>query len=241
MKYITHISILCIVCLLLIAVAACTTDSTPTTEPTAFPTATEEIIPTDTPTTEPSPEPTSTPTETALPPTPTPFPLRLTSKAFRSKGTIPERHAYHGENISPQLLWSDPPDGTASFVLLVFSEPLPDGGGNWANWVLYNIPAETRELPEGIVPDEEGKMPDGSQHLENSWGYFRYGGPTPHGYTTRTYFFQVYALDTILDLTAGEDESDDEVWIGRTLTYIFEAMEGHILAMGELEGKYKGE
>jgi Raf kinase inhibitor-like YbhB/YbcL family protein len=157
---------------------------------------------------------------------------------------IPKRHARRGDDISPPLHWDDPPAGTQSFALLVFSEPLQDGGGNWVQWLLYNIPPDARALPEGVAPDADGALPDGSQHFENSWGEPGYGGPNPPHVSTFRYYFILYALDTMLDLRAVEDSMREEgtlPWIGVSKAVLEEAMEGHILAQGELIGKYKEE
>jgi hypothetical protein len=129
-----------------------------------------------------------------------------------------------------------------SFALIVFSDPLMDGGGNWVQWILYNIPAATRVLPEGITPDADGRLPDGSQHHENSWGELKYGGPNPPHVQTFSYYFVLYALDTTLDLEAVEEtmRADGSLpWIGTSKAILSEALEGHILAQGEFVGKYK--
>jgi Raf kinase inhibitor-like YbhB/YbcL family protein len=96
--------------------------------------------------------------------------------------------------------------------------------GTWVHWVLYNLPADTRALPEAIPP--EANLPDGSQHGENSWRRRDYGGPCPPSGTHR-YFFKLYALDTALDLDAG---------VGKDR--VLQAMEGHILVQAELMGVY---
>jgi Raf kinase inhibitor-like YbhB/YbcL family protein len=235
--------------LLSMAIAMFTTVScspTPTPPPaptdTAPPAAT--LSPTDTPTPEPTPTPTEPPTATPVPPTPTPERLRLTSPAFGSRGMIPTRYTRRGDDISPPLEWDDPPQGTQTFALIVFSDPVMDGGGNWVQWILYNIPAETRALPEGVTPDADGMLTDGSQHYENSWGELKYGGPNPPHVSTYKYFFILYALDAMLDLETVEETMREEgtlPWIGASKAILLRAVEGHILAQGELVGKYKEE
>jgi Raf kinase inhibitor-like YbhB/YbcL family protein len=169
--------------------------------------------------------------------------MTLTSPAFGSEGMIPERYARDGEDISPPLEWGAPPPGTQSFALLVESDPLPDGGSNWVQWILYNIPAETRALPEAVAPDADGGLPDGSQHGENSWGQRKYGGPNPPHVSTFGYYFRLYALDTGLDLDAVKEAAIEEgalPWIGASKYVLRRAMEGHILAEGLLVGTCKG-
>jgi Raf kinase inhibitor-like YbhB/YbcL family protein len=155
---------------------------------------------------------------------------------------ILKRYTRRGDDMSPPLEWSDPPEGTQSFALLVISDPMPDGGGNWVQWILYNIPAETRALPEGLTPDVDGRLPDGSQHHENSWGELKYGGPNPPHASTQRYYFTLYALDDMLDLRAVEEAARAEgtlPWIGATKEVFLRAVEGHVLALGELVGRYK--
>lgn len=177
-----------------------------------------------------------------LPATPTPEFIKLTSAAFTAGGMIPQKYTRRSEDISPPLQWDDPPEGTQSFSLLVLSDPLMDGGGRWIQWILYNIPAETRSLPEDITSDAEGMLPDGSRHHKNSWGELKYGGPTPSHASTSSYTFTLYALDTMLDLVAVENIMREEgtlPWIGASGKVLLRAMEGHILAQGDLVGKYK--
>jgi Raf kinase inhibitor-like YbhB/YbcL family protein len=155
---------------------------------------------------------------------------------------IPQKYSRRGDDISPPLAWDDPPEGTQSFALLVLSDPLADGGGRWVQWILYNIPIESRALLEGINPDEAGILPDGSRHYKNSWGELKYGGPNPPHLSTYNYSFSLFALDTLLDLDAVEKRMREDgtlPWIGASRAVLMQAMEGHILAQGELVGKYK--
>jgi phosphatidylethanolamine-binding protein (PEBP) family uncharacterized protein len=127
---------------------------------------------------------------------------------------------------------------------MVYSDPVEDGGGNWVQWILYNIPANARSLAEGIIPDAAGSLPDGSQHFRNSWGELQYGGPNPPHVYTKNYYFFLYALDSMLDLDATEavmQQDGSLPWIGASKAIFERAVEGHILAQGELVGKYKEE
>jgi Raf kinase inhibitor-like YbhB/YbcL family protein len=101
----------------------------------------------------------------------------------------------------------------------------PDASaGTWVHWVLYNLPAERRALPEAVPSD--GDLPDGGRHGENNWRRLGYGGPCPPSGTHR-YFFRLYALDVALDLDAGATKKE-----------LLQAMEGHVLAEGQLMGTY---
>jgi len=187
-------------------------------------------VPTDTPL--PAPD-LSEPTDTALPPTETApadtpdlRPFELNSSAFQADQSIPVRHACHGEDLSPDLAWRQPPAGTQSFVL-VMDDPdaVNVAGFVWDHWLLFNIPAETLSLPEGLPPDAE--LPDGSLHGQNSFKRAGYGGPCPPGGQTHHYVFTIYALDTLLALESGA--SKDE---------ILAAIDGHVLGQAELVGRY---
>ena len=148
--------------------------------------------------------------------------FELTSPAFAHGEPIPRKYTCDGEDISPSLRWSDPPQGTQNLALIADDPDAPIG--TWVHWVLYNLPAETRGLPEAIPPDAD--LPDGSQHGQNSWRRLGYGGPCPPSGTHR-YFFKLYALDAVLDLVASASKKQ-----------LLRAMERHVLAQAELMGVY---
>ncbi|KPK94975.1 MAG: hypothetical protein AMJ88_02560 [Anaerolineae bacterium SM23_ 63] len=146
----------------------------------------------------------------------------LSSTSFTEGDPIPQRYSCDGEDISPPMQWTDPPEDTVSFALIVDDPDAPVG--TWVHWVLYNLPADTRSLPEAFPSDAD--LPDGGKNGENSWGRLGYGGPCPPGGTHR-YFFKLYALDLMLDIAAGA-----------TKDQLLQAMEGHILAESDLMGTY---
>jgi Raf kinase inhibitor-like YbhB/YbcL family protein len=150
------------------------------------------------------------------------MPFELTSTAFAPAEPIPQKYTCDGQDVSPPLQWSDPPQGTQSLALICDDPDAPIG--TWVHWVLYNLPAESRSLPEAVPSDAD--LSDGSRHGNNSWRRPGYGGPCPPGGTHR-YFFKLYALDTVLDLKAGAGKKQ-----------ALQAMEGHILAQAELMGVY---
>jgi Raf kinase inhibitor-like YbhB/YbcL family protein len=153
----------------------------------------------------------------------TPMPLKLTSDALVEGEPIPAKYTCDGENVSPPLEWSDPPQTTRSFALIVDD---PDAAGSaWVHWVLYNIPAEVRFLPESMPSGAE--LPDGSLHGDNGWGSSAYGGPCPPGGESHRYVFKLYALDVMLDSDSGTNKAALE-----------RAMEGHILAQGRMTRRY---
>jgi hypothetical protein len=149
--------------------------------------------------------------------------LQLKSSAFEDQGAIPQTFTCDGEDLSPALSWSEPPAGTQSLVL-VFDDP-DAPAGTWDHWLLFNIPATIRSLPEGVPAD--GTVEGIGTHGSNSWHRLGYGGPCPPKGTTHRYFFRLYALDTLLDLGAGAGKTEIET-----------TMEGHVLAEGQLMGRY---
>jgi hypothetical protein len=151
----------------------------------------------------------------------------LSSPAFADKGAIPKQYTCEGADISPPLGWSGAPQGTKSFVLIVDDPDAPDPRApktTWVHWVLHNIPAETRSLPEGAT--ERGLPPQAVQGL-NDWKRVGYGGPCPPIGRHR-YFHKLYALDA--ELTGLPRP---------TKARLLEAMKGHVLAEVQLVGTYQ--
>lgn len=147
----------------------------------------------------------------------------LSSPAFGPGELIPERYTGNGEDISPELFWDSVPAGVASFALVCSDPDAPMG--TFIHWVVYNIPGSARRLPEGIASNEE--LVDGARQGVNSFQRIGYNGPKPPMGKPHRYFFRLYALDTVLDLPPGAAA-------GRLQS----AMAGHILAVGELMGRY---
>jgi hypothetical protein len=146
----------------------------------------------------------------------TPMTLQLTSTAFQEGATIPQKYTCDGKNLSPQLDWSAAPGQTKSFALIVDDPDAPVG--TFVHWVVYNLPATLTGLPEGASSGVQGA---------NGFRKNAYGGPCPPKGAPHRYFFKLYALDSSLDLKPGASKSDVE-----------NAMRGHILAQGQLMGKY---
>ena len=151
------------------------------------------------------------------------FTLKVESDAFEAEGTIPQKYTCDGDDLSPPLSWTEPPAGTESLALICVDPDAP--AGTWDHWVLFNIPPDIGSLPEGIAADPvvEGLGTHGS----NSWRRLGYGGPCPPQGAPHRYLFQLFALDSSLDLDPGASRTEVE-----------KAMEGHILAQGQLAGKY---
>ncbi len=143
--------------------------------------------------------------------------IQLTSSAFMEGGNIPRRHTCDGEDFSPPLSWSGIPAGTVSLALIVDDPDAPRG--DWVHWVLVDLPPDLNGLPEGVAgTGTAGK---------NDFGRLGYGGPCPPKGRNHRYYFKLYALDQTLGLKSGATKEDVEA-----------AMAGHILAQGELMGRY---
>ncbi len=147
----------------------------------------------------------------------------LTSPAFREEDTIPRPHTGDGDDMSPSLRWTDPPAGTRSFALICDDPDAPRG--TWVHWVLYNLPADARELTEGIP--SEAEPPSGARQGKNDFGNIGYGGPAPPRGKPHRYYFKLYALDSMLDLPSGA-----------TKAQLLAATKGHVLAEAQLMGRY---
>ncbi len=149
--------------------------------------------------------------------------LKIESSAFKEGEMIPFRFTYDGEDVSPELKWSNIPEGTKSFALIADD---PDAAsGIWVHWVLYNIPAQVTELTEKVPAIKT--LSNGAVSGTNNFRKFGYGGPCPPSGPHR-YFFKLYALNTILDLEPGASKKK-----------VLAAIKGHVLSQGQLMGKYK--
>ena len=149
--------------------------------------------------------------------------MEITSTAFESGATIPRQYTGDGEDQSPPLRWSEPPKETRSLALICDDPDAPRG--TWVHWVLFNLPAGTRELKQGQPTSQT--LDNGARQGTNDFGALGYGGPAPPKGKPHRYFFKLYALSSTLDLPAGA-----------TKAQLLDAMKGHILAEGQLVGKY---
>ena len=153
--------------------------------------------------------------------------LTLTSTSFQHEGMIPQRHTCEGEDISPQLAWTGLPANTQSLVLIVDDPDAPDPQApkmTWVHWVVYNLPANATQLPEGVAA---AGFPAGTLQGLNNWQRTGYGGPCPPIGKHR-YFHKLFALDTRL----ADLKTPDKVALEK-------AMQGHVLAHAELMGLYQ--
>jgi Raf kinase inhibitor-like YbhB/YbcL family protein len=170
----------------------------------------------------------------------------FTSPVFNEKRRIPKKStcteiSANVPNISPPLAWEGLPDGTISLALIVDSLELE--GAERVHWVMWNMPPSLTGLDEGVEHAE--KLPDGTAQGTNGAGEVGYLGPCPPVIVTgfgaqgsvgeekkrdiERYYFKLYALDTMLDLPPSTTKAD-----------LLQAIDGHILAAGELVGERQG-
>jgi Raf kinase inhibitor-like YbhB/YbcL family protein len=155
--------------------------------------------------------------------------LTLTTTAFADGAEIPAKFTQSDPKpISPRLQWTNVPDNTVSFVLLMHD---PDTAPqrkveDILHWMAIDIPGTARELPESVPAG--AKLPDGTVQLKNRAGAAGYLGPgAPAAGPHHHYTFELFALDTKLDL--GPDATRPDV---------LKAMDGHILGKGVLVGRF---
>ncbi len=150
--------------------------------------------------------------------------LTVSSSAFREGDKIPSKYTCEGEDVSPELTWSELPTGTKSFVLVVDDPDAP--GGVFTHWILFNGPADSLELAEAVPA--QGQLQNGSLQGKNDFGRIGYGGPCPPPGSPHRYQFTLYALDQPLDLEPGISKKQ-----------VLDAMRDHILAQGRVTGTYQ--
>jgi Raf kinase inhibitor-like protein, YbhB/YbcL family len=149
--------------------------------------------------------------------------MEIKSSAFKEGEIIPGKYTCDSFDISPPLAWSEVPDGTKTFALICDDPDAPMG--TWVHWVLFNLPGNILELSENVPKLEVLK--NMARQGKNDFRKIGYGGPCPPGGTHR-YYFKIYALDKELDSKPGITKKE-----------LLKVMEGHILATGQLMGKYK--
>jgi Raf kinase inhibitor-like YbhB/YbcL family protein len=149
--------------------------------------------------------------------------FRLKSRAFKNDDPIPVKFTADGADVSPPLSWSDPPQNTISFALILEDR---DAREKKFHWLLWNVPATANSLPEKVRTDPV--LPDGSCQGLNDFGKVAYSGPRLAQVTEHKYGFTLYALDTKLALKAGSSHAELTVVMG-----------GHTLAKTQLVGRFK--
>jgi Raf kinase inhibitor-like YbhB/YbcL family protein len=150
--------------------------------------------------------------------------FQLKSSAFSKGSAIPPKFTCDGSDVSPVLTWNDPPTATKAFALIMDDPDAP--GGTWVHWVLYDLPPNVRELPEGVPKTKDLQI--GARQGMNDFRRVGYGGPCPPRGVSHRYSFRLYALDQPTQLPAGASKGDLE-----------RAMKNHIMGQSELIGRFQ--
>ena len=152
-------------------------------------------------------------------PAPPPSQFKLSTPAYSEGSKIPSQYTCADPNVaSPELQWSNPPKDTASFAVIFHDTDTARDKNSADNthWILWNIPGGSTQLAGGIKADAS---PDGIEQGKNIRGANGYAGPCPPpGATPHHYIYEIYALDTKLDLPAGSSRAD-----------LLKAMDGHVI------------
>jgi len=157
--------------------------------------------------------------------------LQITSSAFTQGHPIPKKYTGEGDDVSPPLSWSGLPEGTKELALICDDPDAPQPEP-WVHWVIYQISADVKGLPEGVPRKARLKEPHGALQGKNSWppsDAIGYRGPLPPpGHGVHHYYFKLYALDAPLTVEPGLDKKA-----------VLEKVNEHVLAEGVLMGTYQ--
>ena len=152
----------------------------------------------------------------------------IQSSAFGAGQPIPRRHTGDGEDLSPPLEWRGVPQAARALALVV-DDPDAPTSEPWVHWVIYNIPASSDGLPEGIPPVVRPHVPGGLLQGRNTWKTAGYRGPAPpRGHGVHRYFFKLYALDKAFEIPEGLDKAG-----------LLKSIDAHVIADTELMGTYQ--
>ena len=166
-----------------------------------------------------------------------PNPMILTIGAWQDGGLIPLKFTQAGEQVSPELKWTNVPAGTVTFVVNMLD---PDVSvqkttETQPHWIVWNIPGTATGLPEGVKPGAD--LPDGSHQISASGPQYRGPGAAAAG-PLHHYTFEVYALDTKLDVVASTAAQPIPAAL-ETRAAVMKAMNGHVLGKAVYVGLFK--
>ncbi len=145
--------------------------------------------------------------------------ITVTSKSLPSDLQIPVDYTCDGKDLSPQLTWSTPPEGTKSIALVLDDQ---DSSSGFTHWIVLDLPPDMLSLAEGADPTTQG-----AKLGQNDFHSIRYNGPCPPRGELHRYRFWVYAVDYVVPLNEGVSRSDLDA-----------ALKGHLLAAGALKATF---
>jgi len=153
--------------------------------------------------------------------------LSIRSPAFSDGGRIPRQYTCDGADSSPPVEWTGAPEKTRTFALVCNDPDAPRG--DWVHWVVFDLPATSKGLPENAAPNGREKLAGSGTQGRNDFGKIGWGGPCPPSGSHR-YTFRLYALDTELGLAPEA-----------TREQLVKAMQGHVLAQAQMTASYARE
>lgn len=164
------------------------------------------------------------------PAAPAPKPMVMSIAAFADGTDIPPKFTQAGDQTSPAITWTSVPDGTVSFLLHFHDLEVSRNhtSDDQLHWIVWNIPATATGLPEGLP--KGAQLPNGAYQLSASGQVYR-GPGAPAGGPRHHYTFELFALDTKIDVQPGTDAFD-------TRAAILKAMQGHILGKAVYMGLF---
>src|SRR5262249_40354356 len=132
-----------------------------------------------------------------------PMTIRLRSFAFPAGGAIPRQYTDDGENITPEIQWSELPANTQE-ISLICDDPDAPRPDQWVHWVIYKVSVNIERLPENIAKVEHPKEVKGALQGKTSWSSIGYRGPSPpSGHGIHHYHFRLFALDSPIQAGPG--------------------------------------
>ena len=163
--------------------------------------------------------------------------MTLTTAAWADGGKIPVKYSQAGDQISPALSWIGVPDGTQSFVLLFHDVDSAAGNGtdDVLQWLLWNIPAKTTTLPEGVPQGMQ--LADGTRQISATGPFYRGPGARASG-PAHHYVFELFALDTMLNVQTAAQVQGINPGV-ETRAAVFRAMAGHIRGKAVYVGLFR--
>ena len=164
-------------------------------------------------------------------------PMTMTVAGFADGGQIPVKYSQAapgvavGEGLSPAISWSNVPTGTQSFVLNMHDMEVARNKttDDQAHWVVWNIPSTATGLPEGVA--KGAQLPDGSYQISATGQMYRGPGAPANG-PMHHYMFEVFALDTKLDVQPSADAFE-------TRANVMKAIQGHVLGKAVYGGLFR--
>ena len=158
--------------------------------------------------------------------------MTLSTNAWIDGALIPIKYAQAGDEVSPPLTWSEPPETTQSFVLIVhdIDATNADGTTDTLHWMVWNIPASLRGLPERVPQGAD--LSDGSRQISATGPYYR-GPAAPASGPEHHYVFDLYALDAMVDVKAVGQT------VAQTRAAVIAGMAGHVRAKASLVGRFR--